>query len=107
MSDSNSGWWQASDGKWYPPETKPGGAVNTQVLTVPKAPSDGKGFAITSLVFAILSLLLFPVLFGPLGVVFGSIAWSKGSKFGMVSTLVTIPCMYFGMLFGMIVWSAV
>jgi hypothetical protein len=29
MSDTSQGpgWWQASDGKWYPPETAPGGAT--------------------------------------------------------------------------------
>jgi hypothetical protein len=145
MSDSDSGWWQASDGKWYPPETKPNiptsspaatqtlntggfcpscgakliarapfcsscgaqsGVINTQSSNVLKGSSDGKGFAITGLVLGILSLLFFPILFGPLGVIFGSIAWSKGNRFGMISTLVAIPCMYFGMLFGMIVWSA-
>ena len=27
MSDTSQGpgWWQASDGKWYPPEQSPGG----------------------------------------------------------------------------------
>jgi hypothetical protein len=32
------GWWQASDGKWYPPEQKPGAAPSTPPVPSP-APS--------------------------------------------------------------------
>ena len=67
----------------------------------------GKGFAITALVFGILSLGFLPVLFGPLGVLFGSLSWKKGNSFGMISTLVAITCSYLGMVIGALVWSVV
>ena len=37
MSDASQGpgWWQASDGKWYPPEQAPGAAVPTPPATAP------------------------------------------------------------------------
>lgn len=34
------GWWQASDGKWYPPEAQPGTAPTVPAATTP-APSSG------------------------------------------------------------------
>ena len=39
MSDESQGpgWWQASDGKWYPPESRPAGP--------PPGPPQGPGFA--------------------------------------------------------------
>jgi len=142
---TEQGWWQASDGKWYPPESRPVTSNEHTTATVSPPPptatalfcsgcgnqlsqstgfcpscgraigvlaapvsdgSPGKGFAIAGLVCGIIALLLLPILLGPLGVIFGSIAWSKGSKFGMVATVVTIPCMVLGMLFGLMVWSA-
>ena len=142
MSDQN--WWQASDGKWYPPETRPlalaeqpsdipplpssaagpfcsgcGVQLNQlsgfcsscgQQIGIPKSiqeGSTGRGFAVAGLVCGIISLFVLPVVLGPLGVIFGSVAWSKGSKFGVAATIVSIPCMVFGMFFGMMVWSAV
>ena len=124
---SDSGWWQASDGKWYPPESHPAAqppvaaatqataappaavtppVVQPQVIAAPAESTLGRGFAIAGLVCGILSAVIFPIVLGPLGVIFGSISWSKNNTFGMVSTLVAIPCMVLGMLFGMIVWSA-
>ena len=124
---SDSGWWQASDGKWYPPESRPAAqapaavappvaaapqattappVAQPQVIVAPAEGTPGKGFAIAGLVCGILSAGIVPIVLGPLGVIFGSISWSKNNTFGMVSTLVAIPCMVFGMLFGMIVWSA-
>ena len=67
----------------------------------------GKGFAITALVLGILSLGFLPVLFGPLGVLFGSLSWRKGNSFGLISTLVSIICSYLGMIIGVLVWSVV
>lgn len=130
---SDSGWWQASDGKWYPPESRPAAqppvaaappaavappvttapqaavappVAQPQVVVVPAEGTPGKGFAIAGLVCGILSAGILPIILGPLGVIFGSLSWSKNNTFGMVSTLVAIPCMVMGMLFGMIVWSA-
>jgi len=76
------------------------------VIVAPAEGTPGKGFAIAGLVCGILSAGFLPIVLGPLGVIFGSISWSKNNTFGMASTLVAISCMVFGMLFGMIVWNA-
>jgi hypothetical protein len=76
------------------------------VIAAPVQRKPGKGFAIAGLICAILSAGILPIVLGPLGVIFGSISWSKNNTFGMISTLVAIPCMVLGMLFGIIVWSA-
>lgn len=41
MSDQQqgSGWWQASDGKWYPPESAPGAEPTVPTQPVPPAPT--------------------------------------------------------------------
>src|SRR5262245_55024234 len=33
------GWWQASDGNWYPPELAPGAATQPPPASTPPAPS--------------------------------------------------------------------
>jgi uncharacterized membrane protein len=35
------GWWQASDGKWYPPEAQPGTAPTTPPVTPSTMPAGG------------------------------------------------------------------
>jgi hypothetical protein len=41
-SSQGPGWWQASDGKWYPPEQKPGAAPSTPASSPPaSSPASG------------------------------------------------------------------
>jgi hypothetical protein len=42
--------------------------------------SPGRTYSILSLVFAGLSLIVLPIIFGPIGVIFGVIATIKGDK---------------------------
>jgi hypothetical protein len=80
MSDmaQGPGWWQASDGKWYPPQ----GAGAGQFAAAPKT----SGLAIASLITGILSILACPV-FGIVGLITGfmakkSIRESNGAETG-------------------------
>ena len=75
------GWWQASDGKWYPPTPTPG-SPPTPGWAPPApqivAPATGNGLAITALVLGIVGLVLcwvpfLGVLLGVLAVIFGII----------------------------------
>lgn len=52
------GWWQASDGRWYPPEASPGAAPAPSFGSPP--PTAGKATA--TLVLAIVSFVACPVL---------------------------------------------
>jgi hypothetical protein len=70
MSDVSQGpgWWQSSDGKWYPPQgAAPGGAVG---------PAKTSALAVTSLVTGILSLVACPI-FGIVGLITGFMAKRK------------------------------
>ncbi len=52
---------------------------------VPEAKDPGKGFAIAAMVCGIVSFFFFAVILGPLGIIFGFVAKSKGSKSGMAT----------------------
>ncbi|MBR5278541.1 MAG: DUF4190 domain-containing protein [Clostridia bacterium] len=47
--------------------------------------SDGKGFAIASLICGIVSIIMFAIITGPLGIVFGAIAKNKGNTSPMAT----------------------
>ena len=66
MSDTQQGpgWWQASDGKWYPP-ANPGGQPGYQ--SQPKT----EGLATTALVMGIVGLVFCPFIGAILALVFG------------------------------------
>lgn len=59
---------QGPPGYWYPP---------------PPASSRGRPFTIAGLVCGIIALVLFPIILGPLGAVFGFIGNSKGDRLGL------------------------
>lgn len=67
MSDVSQGpgWWQAADGKWYPPQ----GATSIPTAVAPRT----SGMAIASLVTGILSIAACP-LFGIIGLITGFMA---------------------------------
>lgn len=91
MSDApqGPGWWQASDGKWYPPESAPppaGGspygapgypATGYPGAVPPRAPSNGK--AIAALVCGIVSIPLCCIGFIP-GAVAIFLGWSAKAE---------------------------
>ena len=53
---------------------------------VPQAdPQPAKGLAVASLVMGIISLIVFAVIAGPLGIIFGGLAKSKGNRSGMAT----------------------
>lgn len=57
---------------------------NTQPASQP-APQPGKGLAIAGMVCGIISLLCLPIVLGPLGIIFGGVAKSKGCRSGMAT----------------------
>lgn len=81
------GWWQASDGNWYPPEQQPGVAPGGYgapagygygYATV--APQTTNGMAIASLVLSLLSFAC--AITWILGIVFGHIALGQINRTG-------------------------
>jgi len=72
VSDTQQGpgWWQASDGKWYPPASPVGPAA---FQAQPKT----EGLATTALVMGIVGLVLCPFIGAILALVFGFQARSR------------------------------
>jgi uncharacterized membrane protein YvbJ len=67
-----------------------------------QTPTSGSNstYLVLGFVFAFIALLFFPVLFGPLGILFGGLALQKGSKIGWAVIAVSIIFMFIGMLLG-------
>jgi hypothetical protein len=59
-----------------------------------------KNFVKAGGICAIISLFIIPLLFGILGIVFGSIAWSKGELQGRNVVVVSVVAMIIGMVVG-------
>jgi hypothetical protein len=82
------GWWQASDGNWYPPDQAPGYAAAPSPFAPPgfagygypmQAPSTGtNGFAIASLISSIISCGIGSIL----GVIFGHVSLNQMKRTG-------------------------
>lgn len=61
------------------------------VSPAPVAVNNGSAFSIAGIVMAVCSLIVLPILFMPLGIVFGSIGIKKGDKIkGMVAIILSI-----------------
>ena len=78
------GWWQASDGNWYPPEQRPAyGAPTMQAgygYAAGGMPGKTNGMAIASLVLSLLTLACgFTWI---LGIIFGHVALSQIKRTG-------------------------
>ena len=77
------GWWQASDGNWYPPEQQPGYAAPNYAMPTgygysTPAPAATNGWAIASLVVSLVSCGIGSLL----GVIFGHVAMSQIKRTG-------------------------
>jgi hypothetical protein len=112
MSDvpQGPGWWQASDGRWYPPQAPPGGQPIGAALDIGTAMSwawtafraDPGTFVLLALapigVGLVASVLMFvafiPALFGDLGIVVGVLGFTGVVVATMVVSFVVSRAMY-------------
>lgn len=107
MSDVSQGpgWWQASDGKWYPPDQTPGGAPQVPGPGVPGSPGGGGVPAASHGPLAewpqrVIALLLDVVFLIPLMIVY-AIMTSVSSTLGIIFYLpVAAAGLYFAWLTG-------
>jgi hypothetical protein len=110
MSDTSqgAGWWQASDGKWYPPEAQPQYAAvgaQTQPPQVAVVAQPTNGLAVASLV---LSIVWISGLGSLLGIIFGFVARSHikrhpGQQKGSGLALAGIIIGFVGILGGVLI----
>lgn len=112
MSDApqGPGWWQASDGRWYPPQAPPGGRPIGAALDIGTAMTwawaafraDPGTFILLALapiaVGVVASLLMvvafIPALFGDLGIVVGVLGFTAVLVATMVVSFVVSRAMY-------------
>jgi hypothetical protein len=76
--------------QWSPPQAKP-----------------SSGFATAALVLGIISFFLFPIIFGPAGIICGVVAKSRNEPNADRGLVVSIIGLVGGMIFGVIVWGSV
>jgi membrane protein DedA with SNARE-associated domain len=58
------------------------------------------------IVFGAISFLFFPILFGPIGIVLGAVAKSRGESKATTALWVSILGLVIGMIIGALVWSS-
>jgi hypothetical protein len=68
--------------------------------------SAGTKYTIVGLVCAIAALVIVPILFGPIGAVFGFIGYAKGDKRGLWVGIGAIAATFLGILIGALVFHA-
>jgi uncharacterized RDD family membrane protein YckC len=106
MSDTSQGpgWWQASDGKWYPPEQAPGGAPAPLAGSPDSSPYGeladwgprALGILIDFLMIFVLWIVAFIVV-----IVLGAISSTLGALVGLVLYLaLAVAWLYLGYLVG-------
>lgn len=77
------GYWKASDGHWYPPESQPGHQSAPSVVYVQQAPRNGQAVAalvcgITGVVLGTIPILAVPALIlGIVALTFGWLSWRR------------------------------
>src|SRR3954466_15149469 len=77
MSDTSqgAGWWQASDGKWYPPDTTPGDGSGAVAAPAAAPPAPGWVRPVYLYFLCMLGILIMAV--GALGAVLGLVHLAK------------------------------
>jgi hypothetical protein len=69
------------------------------------ARNSGRGFTIASFVCAVVAVFLLPIVFGPLGIVFGVVAHRRGDALGRTAIIVSAVCMVAGFILAGILLS--
>lgn len=56
-----------------------------------KKPEDGRKYSNLGIVFAVISLLILPIIFGPIGVILGVLGYMKGDeKRGIIAIILSV-----------------
>ena len=68
-----------------------------------KSKNIGKGFGVNSIVFGVLSMFILPIVFGPLGIIFGVSAIKNGYKrVGIIGVILNLVVLFVSLSFGFI-----
>ena len=83
-----------------PPYPQPGQAQSATMTAASNL------FSIIAFVCAGISVLFFPVLFGPAGLILGAVGLTKKERFAPIAIAAAAGCMIAGMVIGEAVWSS-
>jgi hypothetical protein len=100
-----------------PPSAPPGWTSDNQAWGNPNGPQRflpaprplnlaTNGLSIVAIVCGAVAFLLLPVVFGPIAIITGAVAWVRGERLGPVGVAVGVCGLIVGMFLGAVVWSA-
>jgi hypothetical protein len=96
---------QAQPGYGQPGYGQPGYGQPGMAAYGQAPPSTGNGYSTTGIVFGAIAVLLLPIIFGPVGLIFGGIAKSKGEPRANIALIVAGAGMVVGFLIGALFFS--
>ncbi|QXC62223.1 hypothetical protein KSP35_05280 [Aquihabitans sp. G128] len=77
-----------------------------QPTTVQNGASTARVCTILAFVFGAISILFFPILFGPVAIVLAAVGWRKGDPLARYALPFAVVAMIIGFVLGAIVFSA-
>ena len=102
-----------------PPSAPPGWTADNQAWGNPNGPQRflppppppaqnpaSNGLSIAAIVCGAVAFLLLPVVFGPIAIITGAVAWVRGERLGPVGVAVGVCGLIIGMFLGAVIWSA-
>lgn len=83
---------------WQSPT--PPASSGWQLPASPTPGDPGRGLSIASIVFALISTLLFPIVFGPLAIILAAVASSRHERWWKGAMVMAVVCMLIGFVLG-------
>jgi hypothetical protein len=106
MFCSNCGNTINAEGQFCAKCGTPRGALIQQVPPPPPQKSTGNPFSTAGIICGVIAFLVVPILFGPIGLILGAIAHSKGEEKAVVALVVSGIGLVAGMIIGALVFGA-
>ena len=72
---------------------------------LPTPKTTGNAFSTAGIICGVISFLFFPIVLGPIGLILGAVAKSKGEERAMTAIIVSAIGLVGGMIFGILVFS--
>ena len=76
------------------------------VFAPPRPTSPGSTFSVVGIICGAIAFLLLPIVFGPVGLIFGAVAKSKGEEKAVVALVVSGLGLVVGMMLGYLVFAS-
>lgn len=77
------------------------------VFAPPRPTTPGNGYSTAGIILGAIAFLFLPIVFGPVGIILGAVAKSKGEDKAVVAMVVATLGLVIGMILGAIVFSSI